>query len=46
MANVEMDQEWVNLISEARSLGFKKEEIIAFLKRESLEATFEENDGK
>ncbi|MCD1160539.1 MULTISPECIES: DNA-binding anti-repressor SinI [Peribacillus] len=46
MANVEMDQEWVKLISEARSLGFKKEEIIAFFKRESLEATFEENDGK
>jgi DNA-binding transcriptional regulator YhcF (GntR family) len=46
VANVEMDQEWVKLISEARSLGFKKEEIIAFFKRESLEATFEENDGK
>jgi DNA-binding transcriptional regulator YhcF (GntR family) len=46
VANVEMDQEWVKLISEARSLGFKKEEIIAFLKRESLEAIFEENDGK
>ncbi|MFJ7308530.1 DNA-binding anti-repressor SinI [Peribacillus frigoritolerans] len=46
MANVEMDQEWVKLISEARSLGFKKEEIIAFFKRESLEPTFEENDGK
>ncbi len=41
-----MDQEWVKLISEARSLGFKKEEIIAFFKRESLETTFEENDGK
>ena len=46
MAKVEMDQEWVKLISEARRLGFKKEEIIAFFKRESLEATFEENDGK
>lgn len=46
MANVEIDQEWVKLISEAKSLGFKKEEIIAFFKRESLEATFEENDGK
>ncbi|MFJ7993903.1 DNA-binding anti-repressor SinI [Peribacillus frigoritolerans] len=46
MANVEMDQDWVKLISEARSLGFKKEEIIAFFKRESLEATLEENDGK
>ncbi|CAN7338161.1 anti-repressor SinI family protein [Peribacillus frigoritolerans] len=46
MANVEIDQEWVKLISEARSLGFKKEEIIAFFKRESLEATFEDNDGK
>ncbi|WP_364282852.1 DNA-binding anti-repressor SinI [Peribacillus frigoritolerans] len=46
MANVEMDQEWVKLISEARSLGFEKEEIIAFFKRESLEAIFEENDGK
>ncbi|MGG3476163.1 DNA-binding anti-repressor SinI [Peribacillus frigoritolerans] len=46
MANVEMDQEWVKLISEARSLGFKKEEIIAFFKRESLEAILEENDGK
>ncbi|WP_458353897.1 anti-repressor SinI family protein [Peribacillus frigoritolerans] len=46
MANVEMDQEWVKLISEARSLGFKKEEISAFFKRESLEATIEENDGK
>lgn len=41
-----MDQEWVKLISEARSLGFKKEEISAFFKRESLEATFKENDGK
>lgn len=46
MANVELDQEWVKLISEARSLGFKKEEIIAFLKRESPEAIFEENEGK
>jgi Anti-repressor SinI len=46
LANVELDQEWVKLISEARSLGFKKEEISAFFKRESLEATFEENDGK
>jgi DNA-binding transcriptional regulator YhcF (GntR family) len=46
VANVEIDQEWVKLISEAKSLGFKKEEIIAFFKRESLEATFEENDGK
>ncbi|MBX9954274.1 DNA-binding anti-repressor SinI [Peribacillus simplex] len=43
---MEIDQEWVKLISEARSLGFKKEEIIAFFKRESLEATFEDNDGK
>ncbi|MGE7906106.1 anti-repressor SinI family protein [Peribacillus sp. NPDC094092] len=46
MANVAMDQEWVKLISEARSLGFKKEEISAFLKRESVEVNFEENDGK
>ena len=46
MANVAMDQEWVKLISEARSLGFKKEEISAFFKRESLEATLEEHDGK
>ncbi|MFE5428471.1 anti-repressor SinI family protein [Peribacillus simplex] len=46
MANVAMDQEWVKLISEARSLGFKKEEISAFLKRESLEVSFKENDGK
>ncbi|GAB6257375.1 anti-repressor SinI family protein [Peribacillus sp. NPDC055009] len=46
MANVEVDQEWVKLISEARSLGFKKEEISAFLKRESLEVTLEENNGK
>jgi anti-repressor SinI len=46
VANVAMDQEWVKLISEARSLGFKKEEISAFLKRGSLEVSFEENDGK
>ncbi|MGG4264116.1 anti-repressor SinI family protein [Peribacillus simplex] len=45
MANVEIDQEWVKLISEARSLGFKKEEISAFFERESLEVTLEENDG-
>ncbi|MDO7485315.1 anti-repressor SinI family protein [Peribacillus frigoritolerans] len=31
-----MDQEWVKLISEARSLGFKKEEISAFLKGKAL----------
>ncbi|TKG98515.1 DNA-binding anti-repressor SinI [Peribacillus simplex] len=41
-----MDQEWVKLISEARSLGFKKEEISAFLKRKSLEVSLEENNGK
>ncbi|MBT2648991.1 DNA-binding anti-repressor SinI [Bacillus sp. ISL-34] len=46
VANVEIDHEWVKLISEARSLGFKKEEISAFFKRESLEVTLEENDGK
>lgn len=46
MANVEMDQEWVKLISEAKGLGFKKEEISAFLKQESVEVTLEGNDGK
>lgn len=41
-----MDPEWVKLISEARSLGFEKEEIIAFFDRKSLEVTLEENDGR
>lgn len=41
-----MDPEWVKLISEARSLGFKKEEIIAFFDRKSLEVKLEENDGR
>ncbi|MGE7183728.1 DNA-binding anti-repressor SinI [Peribacillus sp. NPDC006672] len=44
MANVEIDQEWVKLILEARSLGFKKEEISALFERESLEVTLEENE--
>ncbi|MGE6379086.1 DNA-binding anti-repressor SinI [Peribacillus muralis] len=42
---MEMDQEWVELISEARSLGFKKEEISAFLKRRCLELQLEESEG-
>lgn len=33
---MEIDQEWVDLISEARSLGFKKEEISAFLNGNAL----------
>ena len=44
MVNVEVDQEWVKLISEARRLGFKKEEISAFLKKENLNVSLEENN--
>ncbi|MGG4153031.1 anti-repressor SinI family protein [Peribacillus muralis] len=42
---MEMDQEWVDLISEARSLGFKKEEISAFFERKCLELQLEERNG-
>ncbi|WP_255264086.1 anti-repressor SinI family protein [Peribacillus butanolivorans] len=44
MVNVEVDQEWVKLISEARKLGLKKEEISAFLKKENLNRSLEENN--
>ncbi|MCO0595864.1 anti-repressor SinI family protein [Peribacillus butanolivorans] len=44
MVNVEVDQEWVKLISEARKLGLKKEEISAFLKKENLNVSLEENN--
>ncbi|MFB6799699.1 anti-repressor SinI family protein [Peribacillus butanolivorans] len=44
MVNVEVDQEWVKLISEARKLGLKKEEISAFLKKENLNGSLEENN--
>ncbi|MGG0284968.1 anti-repressor SinI family protein [Peribacillus butanolivorans] len=44
MVNVEVDQEWVKLISEARKLGFKKEEISAFFKKENLNVSLEENN--
>ncbi|MFD4927384.1 anti-repressor SinI family protein [Peribacillus butanolivorans] len=44
MVNVEVDQEWVKLISEARKLGLKKEEISAFLKKENLNVSIEENN--
>ncbi|WP_155645427.1 DNA-binding anti-repressor SinI [Peribacillus simplex] len=41
---MEIDQEWVDLISEARSLGFKKEEISAFFERKCLEVLLEESE--
>ncbi|MFD6439766.1 anti-repressor SinI family protein [Peribacillus sp. NPDC060186] len=44
MVKVEVDQEWVKLISEARKLGFKKEEISAFLKKENLNVSLKENN--
>ncbi|MGE7763763.1 DNA-binding anti-repressor SinI [Peribacillus sp. NPDC096540] len=41
---MKVDQEWVKLIAEARKLGFKKEEISAFLQKENLNVSIEENN--
>ena len=47
MVKVELDQEWVKLITEARSLGFKKEEIHAFFEARAYKKDkYQEKVGK
>ena len=41
MITAEMDQEWMTLILEAKSLGFTKEEISEFFVQESLKGNCE-----
>lgn len=36
MGNVKLDQEWVQLITEARKVGIQKEEISIFLKEKGI----------
>lgn len=46
MGNVKLDQEWVQLIIEARKVGIPKEEISIFLKEKGISEQLVETNNR
>ena len=44
MGEVELDQEWVQLITEARKVGIQKEDISLFLKEKVIDEPISSRD--